>query len=170
MVSISVIALSWLLKTSTATSITLSFGGSRNLSPPPWPGRLGTRPTTRGLKGTLAVLEVLWENLLPKIFWTKPDTAHATRDTTTSTPSPGSDVGLVTSCVDLYPLYALLYISDMTCVVRKSTSLGLKREVHSSLCYNDYLVSIFSSWYFLITQWIYASFDTKHACILQHFN
>ncbi len=71
------------------------------------------------------------------------------------------------------PLFAVIKSfceGNLTCVVRKSTSLGLKREVRSSLCYNDCPVSTFSSWYFLITHWISASFDTKHACILQHSN
>ncbi len=43
-------------------------------------------------------------------------------------------------------LVLCIYMSSyMTCVVRKLTSLWLKREVHSSLCYNDCPMSVFSS-------------------------
>ena len=51
---------------------------------------------------------------------------------------------------------------NLTRVVRKSPSSGLKIWVHSSLCYKDYLVSMLSSRCLLVAQEISASFDTKH--------
>ena len=60
-----------------------------------------------------------------------------------------------------------IFFIDMILVVRKSPSSGVKTGVHSSLYYNDYLVSIVSSRCLLVAQWIFASIDTKHACIPQ---
>ena len=63
------------------------------------------------------------------------------------------------------PYISLNSESYMIHVVRKSSSLGFKTGVHSSLCYNDYLVRILSNRSFSAAQWIFFCFFWHQTCM-----